>query len=88
VDVYPFANKADGRSRTYVSPGDIAPEVEHGLTLLILDMDMRWIVLIKKHPDNDAKESAYLRHSLAPTLIFLRSELTLRAKDSSTFICA
>ena len=32
-------------------------------------MDMRWIVLIKKHADNDSKKSAYFRHSLAPTAI-------------------
>jgi hypothetical protein len=40
-------------------------QVKHSLLALVLCVDVRWIVLVEKHPDDNPEESAYLWHSIA-----------------------
>lgn len=65
MQVDPLSNQSRGRTRFKVAPCDISQEVKHGFMTLILRMDVRGIVLVKEHSDDDSEKSAKLWHNWA-----------------------
>jgi hypothetical protein len=56
TQIDPFANKLQGCPRLQISPQDVASKIQESLPALILHMDVRRIVIIIEHPDEDSEE--------------------------------
>jgi hypothetical protein len=54
--INPFSNKPQGGPRLQVALQNIASEIQESLPALILDMDVRRIMIVIEHPYDDSEE--------------------------------
>lgn len=66
MKIDPLPDQSKGRARADSAPKDVAFKVDHRLIALIFHVQVRRIVTIILHPDDDPKESAYFRHVACP----------------------
>lgn len=60
----PFANKLQGCPRLQVSIQNVASKIQKSLTTLILHMNVRRIVIIIEHPNDDSEKDRDDGHKL------------------------
>jgi len=58
----PFADKLQSSPGLQISFQNITPKIHKSLSALVLDMDVRRIVIILKHSNDDAEEGGNDRH--------------------------
>jgi hypothetical protein len=65
VEINPFPHKPCCSPLIQIAAHNVTSQIEHGLLSLVLSMDMRGIVFVKEHSDDDPEKSAYFWHRVS-----------------------